>query len=84
MRKPFVFFGLLAAILSGVGAFAQGPCSVQSSKLACVIPQEYGFASAPSGQSIPNFNNVLHDAPVSPLAPPGIRNSHPGHFVSAL
>jgi len=82
MRKPFVFVGLLATIFSGMSVFAQGPCSVQSSKLACVIPQEYGFAAAPGGQRIPNFNNVLYDAPVSPLAPPGIRNSHPGHYVS--
>jgi hypothetical protein len=34
-----VFFGLL---FSGVIASAQGPCSQASSKLACVIPQEYG------------------------------------------
>ena len=35
MRKPFVFVGLLAMTFSGGGVFAQGPCSVQSSKLAC-------------------------------------------------
>jgi hypothetical protein len=82
MRKLFVFVGLLAVIFSGVSVFAQGPCSVQSRKLACVIPQEYGFAAAPGGQSIPNFNNVLYDAPVSPLAPPSVINSHPAHYVS--
>jgi len=81
MRKLFAFVGLLAMIFSGVSVFAQGPCSVQSNKLACVIPQEYGFVTA-SGHVIPNFNNVLYDAPVSPLAPPSIRNNHPGHFVS--
>jgi len=82
MRKSFAFVGLLVFVFSAMGVFAQGPCSAQSSKLACVIPQEYGFASTPGGQSIPNFNNVLFDAPVSPLAPSNIRNSHPGHFVS--
>jgi hypothetical protein len=42
----FVFFGCASA-------FAQGPCSVQSSKLACVIPQEYGSSAF-------NFTNVLY------------------------
>src|SRR5271170_1840277 len=42
----------LIFFLSCSGAFGQGPCSVQSSKLACVIPQEYGSGAA--------FENVLY------------------------
>ncbi|MGA8073965.1 MAG: hypothetical protein WB995_10840 [Candidatus Acidiferrales bacterium] len=48
----------LAFLLSCASAFAQappaptGPCATQSSKLACVIPQEYGSSAF-------NFTNVL-------------------------
>jgi len=49
---------MFVASLSCAGAFAQtsttgnGPCSVQSSKLACVLPEQYGTNGA--------FNEVLH------------------------
>jgi hypothetical protein len=39
-------------VLSCASTFAQGPCSVQSGKLACVIPLEYGADKAA-------FNQVL-------------------------
>jgi hypothetical protein len=41
MVKPAAFVTLFV-FLGCASAFAQGPCSVQSGKLACVIPQEYG------------------------------------------
>src|SRR5271170_3658296 len=41
-----------------ISTFAQGPCSVQSSQLACVIPQEYGSKSG----SAFNFTQVLYPA----------------------
>jgi hypothetical protein len=36
----------LFSLLGGAGAFAQGPCSIQSNKLACVLPEEYGSTGA--------------------------------------
>ena len=53
MIKHAAFVALVA--LSGcASAFAQGgPCSVQSSNLACALPQEYGSGLA--------FTDVLHD-----------------------
>jgi hypothetical protein len=55
---PLVLF--LSVLFSCAGAFAQGPCSVQSSKLACVIPQEYGpGAFSAAGQGV--FANNAHE-----------------------
>ncbi len=49
----------LAAFFCCASALAQqGPCSVQSSELACVIPQEYGSKSG----SAFNFTQVLYPA----------------------
>jgi len=45
---------LVGLILGCTSALAQGPCSAQSSKLACVIPQEYGSSAF-------DFTNVLFD-----------------------
>jgi hypothetical protein len=66
--------------LSSVNLVAQGPprvtgpCAVQSNKLACVIPQEYGVVS----DNPINFNGALY-----PFGgPPGVRDTHPGHFAS--
>lgn len=59
------------AILGGlfaVSAFGQGPCFVQSSNLACKIPQEYG-AGAVAGFKPGSFSGVLY-----PVA------GHPVHF----
>jgi hypothetical protein len=56
----------LIFFLSCSSAFGQGPCSVQSSKLACVIPQEYGTGGA--------FNQVLDSY--------GGSSFHAFHFVS--
>jgi len=50
MLKP-VALATFLCLLGSANAFAQGPCSVQSSKLACVLPQEYGTGGA--------FNHVL-------------------------
>ena len=50
MLKQALLLGLLILLWSG-SAFAQGPCSSQSSNLACALPQEYGTGLA--------FNNVL-------------------------
>jgi hypothetical protein len=50
MLKPLALASFLL-LLSYANAFAQGPCSVQSSKLACVRPLEYGTGGA--------FNHVL-------------------------
>jgi hypothetical protein len=52
MLKPVVLASFLFS-LGCANAFAQGPCSVQSSKLACVLPLEYGTGGA--------FNHVLAD-----------------------
>src|SRR5271170_2496132 len=57
MVKPTAFVSLLV-FLCCARAFAQGPCSVQSSKLACVIPEEYG---SKSGTAF-NFTQVLYPA----------------------
>ena len=46
-------FVMLLLFLSGTATLAQGPCSSQSSKLACVLPQEYGSGGA--------FNQVLEN-----------------------
>ncbi len=42
MINKAVFAVLVGLLLTGASAFGQGPCSSASSKLACVIPQEYG------------------------------------------
>ena len=62
-------FGL---VLLSSAAFAQGPCSVQSSLLACVFPQEYG--------SNPNraFTQVLYSYP----GPPKYLDGHPFHYIN--
>ncbi|HWO28395.1 MAG TPA: transporter [Candidatus Acidoferrum sp.] len=52
MVRPAAFVSL-CVFFSCAGAFAQGPCSTQSSKLACVIPQEYGSKAF-------DFTNVLY------------------------
>lgn len=51
MVRPAVVVTLLV-LFRCTSAFAQGPCSVQSSKLACGILQEYGSSGA--------FQEVLH------------------------
>lgn len=51
MIKPVAFLVFVAFWVCGT-ALAQGPCSTQSSKLACVIPQEYGSKAF-------DFTNVL-------------------------
>jgi hypothetical protein len=63
---------ILALLLFCSGAFAQGPCSIQSSALACVLPQEYG--------ANPNraFTQVLYDYP----GPPKYQDGHPFHFIN--
>jgi len=76
MRNRFAFVGFLVVLVfSGVSVFAQGPCSSQSGKLACVIPQEYGINTP--GSTTFNFGTVLFD----PTNPKG-RNFHPEHFSS--
>ena len=52
MLKPLAL-AIFLFLLGSACAFAQGPCSVQSSKLACVLPLEYGTGGA--------FNHVLAD-----------------------
>lgn len=42
MKRKSALIGLCGFIFSCASAFAQVACSAQSSKLACVIPQEYG------------------------------------------
>jgi hypothetical protein len=64
MKKKSALMGLFAFIFSCASAFAQGPCSAQSSKLACVIPQEYGSSAF-------DFTGVLYPIPGS---------FHPQHF----
>jgi len=76
MRTQFLLIALSVFLFVGGPAFAQGPCSSQSGKLACALPQEYGVnASGPS--EIFNFGNVLYDAPN-----PGGNNFHFKHFSS--
>jgi Putative MetA-pathway of phenol degradation len=53
----FVFFGC-ASLSAQTQTQLQGPCSAQSSKLACVIPQEYGSSSGTAF----NFTGVLYSA----------------------
>ena len=67
MMVKHVALVTFVALLGCASAFAQGPCSVQSSKLACMIPEEYGSKSG----STFNFTGVL--------APVGF---HPLHFQS--
>lgn len=69
MRTQFLLIALSVFLFVGGPAFAQGPCSSQSSKLACVIPQMYGLQP---GEKIFDFGNVLYDAPGP--------NGHPAHF----
>lgn len=78
MKKLRAFSGLFVTFftLNLMSAFAQqptvtGPCTVQSSKLACVIPQEYGVVS---NKPI-SFNGALYPYK-------GGVDSHPGHFAS--
>jgi hypothetical protein len=81
VKKSHAFAGLFVTFfsLSLMSAFAQqptvtGPCTVQSGKLACIIPQEYGVTS----NSAINFNGALY--PYG--GPKGVGDSHPGHFAS--
>jgi hypothetical protein len=81
VKKLLALSGLFVTFftLNLMSVFAQqttvtGPCTVQSSKLACVIPEEYGVVS---NQPI-NFNGALY--PYN--GPPGVRDTHPGHFAS--
>lgn len=75
MRTQFLLVALCVFLFVGGHAFAQGqtsavgPCSNQSSKLACVIPQMYGLRP---GETTFDFGNVLYDAPGP--------NGHPAHF----
>jgi hypothetical protein len=72
MVKPAAFITL--CILFGfASAFGQGPCSVQSGKLACVIPQEYGSTTTslvdvlrPVGQHPEHFTDDI-DRKLQPL-----------------
>jgi hypothetical protein len=64
---------LFAALLVGAAAFAQGPCSAQSSKLACVIPQEYGpggFSTAAQGVFAKNHHEGHFDNSIGSLLGP--------------
>jgi Putative MetA-pathway of phenol degradation len=63
--KP-VTLAALVSLLACASAFAQGPCSTQSSKLACVLPQEYGTGGA--------FNQVLESYDGA--------SHHPQHYES--
>jgi hypothetical protein len=45
MMKPAALVTLIG-FLGCASAFAQGPCASQSSKLGCVIPQEYGSSNS--------------------------------------
>src|ERR1700723_489773 len=78
VKKLRAFSGLFVTFfsLSLISVFAQqltGPCTVQSGKLACVIPEEYGVVS---NQPI-SFNGALYS-----YGPAGVRDTHPGHFAS--
>jgi hypothetical protein len=66
MKRKSALIGLFGFIFGCASAFAQAPCSAQSSKLACVIPQEYGSSAF-------NFTGVLYPIPNS---------FHPVHFES--
>jgi hypothetical protein len=54
MKRKSALIGLFSFVFSCASAVAQGPCSAQSSKLACVIPQEYGSNAF-------DFTGVLFD-----------------------
>jgi hypothetical protein len=71
MAKSAILFSL-AYLLGSATAFAQGPCSAQSSNLACVLPQEYG--------SNPNraFTSVLYIY----NGPSAYRDGHPFHYIN--
>jgi hypothetical protein len=71
MRRLFMFLGLLAVVTSSDTLFGQGPCSNQSGKLACVIPQEYGVQA---GAKVFTFGTVLYA--------PDKNDHHPDHFES--
>lgn len=60
MTIRFVGVVILGGLFA-ISAFAQGPCFVQSSNLACVIPQEYGAGPAAfsGGQPKGSFSQVL-------------------------
>jgi hypothetical protein len=56
-----VAFAALVILLTGAGAFAQtGPCSAQSNKLACALPQEYGSDRAFTGVLEPVGGHPFH------------------------
>jgi len=74
MRTQFVLVTLCVFLLAS-GAFAQGPCSAQSGKLACVIPQEFGVGATASETF--NFGAVLYNAPN-----PNGKNFHDLHYSS--
>src|ERR1700693_5453667 len=59
MVKCAAFVTLFVFISCG-GVFAQGPCSVQSSKLGCVIPQEYGAVNAFQSVLFPVGGHPFH------------------------
>jgi hypothetical protein len=69
MKGKSALIGLFGFIFGCASAFAQGPCSAQTSKLACVIPQEYGSSAF-------NFTTVLYN-PSS-----GTKDFHDFHFAS--
>jgi len=71
MVKSSVFLAVLV-LFSSADVFAQGPCATQSSKLACVLPQEYGTGGA--------FNDVLYN--YTSTKPGGGIDGHPFHYVS--
>ncbi len=50
----------LVVFLSCGSAFAQGPCSGQSGKLACVLPQEYGSGAAFDDVLFPVGKHAFH------------------------
>jgi hypothetical protein len=77
VKTSRAFCGLIAIFfnLGLLNAFAQqvsvtGPCTVQSSRLACVIPEEYGVVS----NRPTSFNGALYSY--------GAGDTHPGHFAS--
>jgi hypothetical protein len=69
MAKSAVLLAVLV-LFGCANVFAQGPCSSQSGKLACVLPLEYGTGGA--------FQNVLYNY----ASTNGSRDGHPFHFIS--
>lgn len=59
MVRPAAVLTLLV-LLSCTSAFAQGPCSAQSGKLACGILQEYGSSGAFDQVLFPNQGHPFH------------------------